>query len=47
MPKRKYVHITAESDHCFDFSVLISAIVATYIYSMPDMPGKEFFACGS
>ena len=29
MKKRKYVHITADSEHCFDFSDFISAVGVT------------------
>ena len=45
MQKGKYAYRTADSEHCFDLSGLISAVNVTDIYSTPRIPEKEFFAC--
>ena len=42
MQKCKYACVTAESEHCFDLSGLISAVGVTDIYSRPY--GRYYFA---
>ena len=44
MQSRKYVYRTADSEHSFDLSGLISTVGVTNIYSRQNIPEKEFFA---
>ena len=46
MQMHKYVYRTADREHCFDLSGLISAVGVTDIYARQYMSAKEFFACG-
>ena len=43
MQMHKYVYRTADSEHCFDLSDLISAVGVTDIYSRQYTPEKKFF----
>ena len=42
MQKRKYVYRTADREHCFDLSGIISAVGVTDVYSRQYTPEKEF-----
>ena len=45
MQKRKCAFITADSEHCFDLSGLISIVGVTGIYLRQYICREEFFAC--